>query len=114
MTVSENGTMKAALVLRLALRETDILGRLPGARFAVLLPETDPAAAIRVGERLRRTLEEHRFARVGPLAVRAGVATSPRDGLETVEIMDRVGRALALAAKSGRRHAVVTETPRAH
>jgi two-component system cell cycle response regulator len=105
---------EAALVLRLALRETDVLARLPGARFAVLLPETEPAAALRVAERLRRALEEHRFARVGRLGVSAGVSASPRDGLESVEIMDRAERALALAVKAGRRRARTTEAVHVH
>jgi diguanylate cyclase (GGDEF)-like protein len=105
---------EAALVLRLALRETDVLARLPGARFALLLPETEPAAALRVAERLRHTVEDHPFARVGRLAVSAGVAGSPVDGLESVELVERAERALALSAKAGRRHAVVSELPRAH
>jgi diguanylate cyclase (GGDEF)-like protein len=105
---------EAALVLRLALRETDVLASLPGARFAVLLPETEPIAALRVAERLRRTLEDHRFARAGRLGVSAGVSASPRDGLESVELMDRAECALALAVKSGRRRAVASESSRVH
>jgi diguanylate cyclase (GGDEF)-like protein len=108
-TAGRAAMAEAALVLRLALREADVLARLPGARFAVLLPETEPVAALRVAERLRRTVEEHRFARVGRVGVSAGVAASPRDGLESVEIMDRAARALALAVKSGRRRAVASE-----
>jgi diguanylate cyclase (GGDEF)-like protein len=100
---------EAALVLRLALREADVLARLPGARFAVLLPETEPVPALRVAERLRRTLGEHRFARVGHLGANAGMCASPRDGLESVEIMDRIARTLALASKAGRRHAIGSE-----
>ena len=105
---------EAALVLRLALREADVLARLPGARFAVLLPETEPAAGLRVAERLRRTLEEHRFARAGKLAASAGVSVCPGDGFESVEIMDRAERALALALKAGRRRAVAMESARVH
>lgn len=105
---------EAGLVLRLALREADVLARLSGARFAVLLPETEPAAALRVAERLRRTLEDHRFARVNRLAVAAGVSASPRDGLEDVEIMEQAERALAIGAKSGRRCAVGTEVAHVH
>lgn len=105
---------EAALVLRLALRETDVLARLPGARFAVLLPETEPLAALRVAERLRRTVEEHHFARAGRLGVSAGVSASPRDGIEGVELMDRAERALTLAVKAGRRRAVASESARVH
>lgn len=105
---------EAALVLRLALRETDVLARLPGARFGVLLPETEPLAALRVAERLRRTTEEHRFARAGRLGVSAGMSASPRDGLESVELMDGAERALTLAVKAGRRRAVASESARVH
>ena len=48
------------------------------------------------------------------LAAVAGIASSPRDGLEDVEIMTGVERALALGAKSGRRSAVGTEVPHVH
>ena len=105
---------EAALVLRLALRETDVLARLPDARFAVLLPETEPIAALRVTERLRRTVEEHRFARAGRLGVSAGVSASPRDGLESVELMNRAERALTLAVKAGHRRVVASESARVH
>lgn len=105
---------EAALVLRLALREADVLARLPGARFVVLLPETEPAAGLRVAERLRRALEDHRFARVGKLGASAGLSASPGDGFECVEVLDRAERALALAVKAGRRRAVATESLRVH
>jgi diguanylate cyclase (GGDEF)-like protein len=105
---------EAALVLRLALREADLLARWTGPRFAVLLPETEPSAALRVAERLRRTVEEHRFARVSRVGVSAGVAMSPRDGLENVELMEGVERALALAAKAGRGRALASEHAHAH
>ena len=112
--VARAALSEAALVLRLALRETDVLARLPGARFAVVLPETEPIAALRVAERLRRTVEEHRFARAGRLGVSAGVSASPRDGIETVELMDRAERALTLAVKTGRRRTVAAESVRVH
>ncbi len=105
---------EAALVLRLALREADVLTRAAGARFGVLLPETEAAAALRVAERLRRTVEEHRFARVARVSLSAGVAASPRDGLDSVEILHALERALALAAKSHSAHAVAAESAQAH
>jgi diguanylate cyclase (GGDEF)-like protein len=105
---------EAALVLRLALREADVLGRMPGARFGVLLPETEAAAALRCAERLRHTVEDHRFARVGRLGISAGVAASPRDGLESIELLHGAERALEIAAKSGHRRVVGSEPTHAH
>ena len=94
---------EAALVLRLALRESDFLARLGGDRFGVLLPETDLAPTLRCGERLRCALDEHRFARVGRISASLGAAASPRCGLEPLELVDSADRALTLAKKSGRR-----------
>ncbi|MBC7292566.1 MAG: GGDEF domain-containing protein, partial [Thermoleophilia bacterium] len=47
---------KLALVCRSALRQSDILGRLGGEEFAVLLPETALEEAAEVAERLRATI----------------------------------------------------------
>ncbi|MBI5709975.1 MAG: GGDEF domain-containing protein [Candidatus Eisenbacteria bacterium] len=101
---------EAALVLKLALRDGDVLARLAGARFAVALPETDTVPALRCAERVRRAVEDHRFARVGNLSATAGLAASPREGLEAVELMEKVERALALARKAGRRRVAAAPT----
>ena len=101
--VADAALAEASLVLKLALRDSDVLARLAGGRFAALLPETQSTPAVRCADRLRRTLEDHRFARVGRVSATAAVATSPRDGLETVEVLEAVSRALVVARKSGRR-----------
>jgi diguanylate cyclase (GGDEF)-like protein len=103
-----------ALVLRLALRESDLLARIGGDQFAAVLPETDLAPARRCGERLRHALEEHRFARVGRLTASIGVTASPRGGLESVELIAGCDRALASAKKSGRRRVAAIETAPVH
>lgn len=103
---------ESALVLRIALREGDVVTRLEGGQFALVLPETDAGPALRCADRVRRTLEEHRFARVGHVSVTAGVATCPQDGVEAVELLEGAERALAIARKSGRRR--VSGAPAAH
>lgn len=105
---------EVALVLKLALRESDVLGRLGSDRFGVLLPECDLQPARRCAERLRRALEEHRFARAGRLTASAGVAASPRDGLEPVELLSRLDQALSIAKKSGRRRVAAAGPAYAH
>lgn len=103
---------EAALVMRLAVRDSDLVARLGGDGFAVLLPETDGLPALRCADRIRRALEEHRFPRAGRISASAGVAASPRDGVEGVELLDQAERALSVAKKSGRRR--VTGLPGAH
>jgi diguanylate cyclase (GGDEF)-like protein len=105
---------EVALVLRLALRESDLLARLGGDQFAVLLPETDLTPARRCGERLLHALEDHRFARVGRISASIGVTASPRGGVEGVELTASGDQALALAKKSGRRRVAAFEPAPVH
>ena len=105
---------EVALVLKLTLRDSDILARLGGDTFAVLLPEADGAPARRCADRLCRALEEHAFPRIGRLTGSAGVAASPRDGLEALELMDGAERALTIAKKSGRHRVVAAAGARTH
>jgi diguanylate cyclase (GGDEF)-like protein len=48
-------------ILAEEVRESDILARYGGDEFVVVLPETPPAGALVIAERLRRAIEEHSF-----------------------------------------------------
>ena len=107
--VAANVLSEATVVLKLALRDSDVLAHADPSpatahgRYVVLLPETQAVPAARCADRLKRTLEDHRFARVGHVSATAGVAASPRDGLDPVELLDAARRALAVARKAGGR-----------
>ena len=105
---------ESALVLKLALREGDFVARLSGDTFGVVLPDCDLAPARRLAERLRHALEQHRFPRVGPISVSAGVATSPRDGMEPTELVAAAERALGLAKKGGRHRTAASGPSQSH
>lgn len=105
---------EVALVLRLALRESDVLARVGGDQFGVLLPESDLTPARRCGERLRHALEDHRFARVGRISASIGVTASPRGGVEGVELLASGDQALAMAKKSGRQRVAAFEATPVH
>ena len=105
---------EAALVIKLALRESDIVARLGGDGFGIVLPETDSIMARRCAERLCRALEEHPFARIGRLSASAGAAACPRDGVDAVELMHLADRALSVAKKSGRRRVSTAAPAQAH
>jgi diguanylate cyclase (GGDEF)-like protein len=102
---------EVALVMRLVLRESDVIGRLGGDQFAILLPETDVVPARRCAERLLHALEEHRFERVGPLSASVGIVTAPKHGADSLTLLDAADRALGLAKKAGRRRATATPGP---
>jgi len=87
------------------LRQTDILGRLGGEEFAVLLPQTDGAGAYELAERIRVRVASQPIDYDGhtiPLTVSAGIAllevTDPR--ADTVLI--RADQALYRAKQRGR------------
>lgn len=105
---------EVALVLKVALREGDLLTRLAGDEFAVVLPDCDLAPARRLAERLRHAVEEHRFARAGKLSCSAGVAASPRDGLDSTELLASAEEALGLAKKAGRRRTAQHDAGHSH
>jgi len=105
---------ESALVLKLALREGDFVARLGGDEFGVLLPDCDLPPARRLAERLRHALEEHRFPRVGPISVSAGVAASPRDGMDPTELLSAAERALGLAKKAGRHRTAASSPSQSH
>lgn len=72
---------------REAIRTSDLIGRMGGEEFAILLPETDQEAACHLAERLRQGLQERRW-RCHPLGDQAQdpMGGPPRDLAITVSI----------------------------
>jgi diguanylate cyclase (GGDEF)-like protein len=105
---------EVALVLKLALRESDTLARIGANRFGAVLPEADVAPARRCAERLRAALEQHRFERVSRLTASFGVAACPRSGVDSLELLESADRALGIAKKSGRRRVATLDLPNVH
>lgn len=105
---------ECALVLKVALRDGDFLARLSGDEFGVVLPDCDLAPARRLAERLRHSIEEHRFARAGRLSCSAGVASAPRDGLDPTELLSASEQALGVAKKSGRHRTAASGPAHTH
>ena len=68
---------RAAGVIRGQFRSTDVVARVGGDEFAVILPRTDEKAAAETVSRLRRAVADHngRFPDL-PLSISLGVATA--------------------------------------
>ncbi len=105
---------ECALVLKVTLREGDYLARLTGNEFGIVLPDCDLAPARRLAERLRHAVEEHRFARAGKLSCSAGVASSPRDGMDATELLAAAEQALGVAKKAGRHRTAASGPSHTH
>jgi diguanylate cyclase (GGDEF)-like protein len=87
-----------------ALRSVDVLGRLGGEEFAIVLPETGTEGALRVAERLRQSLAEAEVPEGGKalsFTVSVGVAEwLPGEGLD--QLLSRGDQALYAAKNTGR------------
>lgn len=105
---------EAALMLKLVLRESDVIARWTEDTFVVMLPETDRESSLRCADRVSRAFEEHRFARVGRLTISAGVAACPPDGTQAIELVEAAERALTIAKKAGRRRVGAAAPPAVH
>ena len=98
------------------LRNSDVLARLGGEEFVVLLPETELEAATLLADRLREAIAKQPFEHGGmrvPLTASWGVATAhPEDnGIDV--LLDRADRALYAAKDSGRNRVCVEQAPKA-
>jgi two-component system cell cycle response regulator len=88
-----------ARALRAAVRAEDVVGRLGGEEFLVLLPDSDHEAAERAAERLRAAVA----AAAGPVAVTGSVGWSTlEEDEETDELVRRADEALYEAKAAGR------------
>ncbi|MBV9931507.1 MAG: diguanylate cyclase [Alphaproteobacteria bacterium] len=94
-----------AAVLRETTRETDLLGRIGGEEFAVLMPETDTAQAERACERLRAAVAGRTISLAPGVETRVTISTGVAllSGEEAGDqLMARADRALYEAKAGGR------------
>lgn len=97
---------------RESIRATDLVGRLGGAEFGLVLPETRIAAAITVAEKLRKQISEN-LLQSGKVELRAtaslGVATLADHDKDFEDLLRSADSALGIAKQNGRDR-VVAET----
>ncbi|MGF2687632.1 diguanylate cyclase [Marinobacter sp. DUT-3] len=83
------------------IRESEIAGRWGGEEFLIILPETSLDSAVPVADRLRSSIESHRFSIPEPVTISVGVAAF-RPGDTPHELIQRADAALYSAKESGR------------
>lgn len=82
-------------------RNMDVLARIGGEEFILLLPDTQLQAAILLAERIRKSVEEFPFEEIGRMTISLGVTEF--DSTDTKEnILKRVDSALYQAKGNGR------------
>jgi len=97
---------KVSLLCRETLREVDIIGRLGGEEFAILLPETMLEKALEVAERVRQLIAETEIALETGLplhvTVSIGVATLKGKEINIDTLLHQADEALYEAKRTGR------------
>ncbi|HSX22803.1 MAG TPA: diguanylate cyclase [Gaiellaceae bacterium] len=96
-----------AEIFRSQLRHYDVPARFGGEEFSILLPETPPADAYEIAERIRREVAESRFeVETADVPLRAtvsvGVATYPEDGRDANQLIHSADLAVYRAKLQGR------------
>lgn len=101
-----NLLVEVGRVLRNCVREGDVVARYGGDEYTVVLPGTGPHAAGIVAERIRRTVEGHKFlAREGlnlRVTICVGVASCPDDAIDKVALLKLADEAMYLGKKGTR------------
>lgn len=86
-------------------RDSDIVGRLGGEEFAIILPETQQLTAFKAAERLRQRVEDLVLPLGGAnvsFTASFGVAQRKEGELSISSLLERTDRALYLAKEEGR------------
>jgi len=102
-------------IFRQQLRHYDVPARFGGEEFSILLPETPPAQAMEIAERIRRAVAEKEFeveTAAEPIraTVSIGVAGFPKDGVDANELIHQADLAVYRAKLQGRNRVLGAST----
>jgi diguanylate cyclase (GGDEF)-like protein/putative nucleotidyltransferase with HDIG domain len=105
--VGDDALRKFSALVVQSKRSIDGAGRIGGEEFGLVLPDTDTAGAHALAERLRRHVRDALVEYGLPLSVSLGVASYPRHGQTSEELLRRADQAMYLAKRLGRDRSIV-------
>jgi diguanylate cyclase (GGDEF)-like protein len=98
--------VEVARIIKGCVRDNDVVVRFGGDEYVILLHGTDSGGALKVAERIRRTIETHHFlSREGyglSITTCIGVASFPEHAQDKVTLLDLADRAMYRGKKSTR------------
>jgi diguanylate cyclase (GGDEF)-like protein len=112
--IGDSLLMCVAQVLRAFTRVTDIVGRIGGDEFVILLPETDEAQARKTIEKLRRALIDQTASKVHPATFSIGVVTfvKPPPSIDAMlKYVDEMMYSVKLGSKNSVHYGMWPEAP---
>jgi diguanylate cyclase (GGDEF)-like protein len=105
---------RVAEVLRERVRATDLVARLSGDEFAVLMPQTDTAGALQLGEDLRAQVAEgfSQSAEIAPASISVGITMFGGQGSGGSEaVLLAADQAMYRAKEEGRNRIMLFQAP---
>jgi len=105
---------RVADVLRERVRATDLVARLSGDEFAVLMPQTDTAGALQLGEDLRAQVAEGfaQNAEIAPASISVGITMfGGQGGAGTEAVLLAADQAMYRAKEEGRNRIMLFQAP---
>lgn len=97
--------------MRAGLRQEELLGRIAGDEFLLVLPGSDAEQARRIAERLSSAVAAHAAADSRCPGISAGVASAPVDGRTAAELLAVADTALYRAKADGRGRVAAVTAP---
>ncbi len=98
--------VELAKLLRRCVRESDTIVRYGGDEFVILLPKSDTLGALKVAERIRERVRDHRFlAREGHdihLSACIGIASYPEHGEDSSRLLELADDAMYMGKRAER------------
>lgn len=91
-----------AAVIQKALRPTDIVARIGGDEFAILLPATDGTAAARILERVRLELDYAMGQRAWPVTFSVGIASFSPPLASVPEMLQKADEVMYAVKRTGK------------
>src|SRR2546425_10871981 len=93
--------------VRVLVRGSDVVCRLGGEEFAVIMPSCDAGDALGLGRRLMKRLETRPIDRAGEISVSVGVAQGPEHAMNPRELVACAEAAMMTAKARGKSRIVI-------
>ncbi|HEV2859328.1 MAG TPA: EAL domain-containing protein [Solirubrobacterales bacterium] len=104
---------RVADILRERVRATDLVARLSGDEFAVLMPQTDTAGALQLGEDLRAQVAEgfSQSSEIAPASISVGITMFGGQNSGSEAVLLAADQAMYQAKKEGRNRIMLFHAP---
>ena len=90
-------------------RRDDIVSRIGGEEFVLVLPNENSQSAYKIAERLRKTVESTEINTIGKITISIGIATWPEHSTDIAQVYKCADKALYHAKEHGRNRCVVAD-----